>query len=60
MEEIITKTIISPRVSLKKNSKGIGWEIASSSKDDLEEIKGIIEIIEETDKLMIEKFKSKK
>ena len=57
MEEQIIRTIFSPRVTLKKNTKGVSWEIASSSKDSLEEIKEIIEIIEEADKLMISKFK---
>ena len=49
MEEQIIKTIAAPRVSLKKGIKGekFGWEISSSSSDDREEIKKIIQMLKE-------------
>ncbi len=49
MEEQIIKTITAPRVSLRKGVKGnrYGWEIASSSSEDREEIKNIIQMIKE-------------
>lgn len=59
MEEQIIKTIKSPSVSLKKFKDGLGWEISSSSKDDLPKIKEIIETIEKANNLMEEKFGEK-
>ncbi len=60
MEEQIIKTITAPRVVLKKGVKGnlIGWEIASSSSEDREEIRKIIQMIKE-ESLEINKKKVK-
>jgi len=48
-EEQIITTITAPRVSVKKGLKGnaVGWEIASSSSKDKEEIQKIIEMLKE-------------
>ena len=59
MEEQITRTIIAPRIILKRNSKGLNWEIGSSSKDDLEEMKGIVENTEIIVEIIKEKFVKK-
>ena len=56
MEEQIIKTIQAPRVSIKRGlkTKAIGWEIASSSSGDGEEIQKIMEMLKEkTNELMI-------
>ena len=49
MEEQIIKKITPPRVVIKKGVKGtkFGWEISSSSSEDREEIKKIIQMIKE-------------
>ncbi len=49
MEEEITKIITPPRVVLKSGVKGnkISWVISSSSSEDREEIKKIIQMIKE-------------
>ena len=59
MENQIIKTIVPPRVTLKKNSKGLNWEIGSSNKDDLEEMKEIVENSEIIKDMIEEKFQNK-
>ncbi|MCH8256596.1 MAG: hypothetical protein IIA75_01640 [Proteobacteria bacterium] len=56
MEEQIIKSVMDPRVVLKKNSRGYCWDIGTSSKDDLEEIKKIIKNLKEANQLMNDEF----
>ena len=57
MEEQKITTITHARVTLKKSQTGkYGWDIASSEGENLKEI---IEGIEEAHKIMLTKFKSK-
>ena len=58
MDEQITAPIIPPRIVLKRTSvnKKIGWEIASSSHKDKEELKEIVLMIEEINQDMEKKF----
>lgn len=55
MEET-TEPIEAPRISLRKITAGYGWNITSSSSNDLEEMKKILENIEVMDKSMKDKF----
>ena len=57
MENQIIRTIVAPRILIKKNSKGYGYEIASYSKDDLAEMKVILENIKIIEKLTNIKIK---
>lgn len=58
-EEQIIKTISAPRITLKKSSiknSVMGWEVASSSPTDKEELKEIVKMLEEINKDLKEKF----
>lgn len=61
MEEKITKTIIPPRITLKRTSvnKKIGWEIASSDSKDKAELKEIVLMMEEINQDMENIFTKK-
>lgn len=61
MEEQITAPIIPPRIVLKRTSvnKKIGWEIASSSHKDKEELLEIVKMLEEINGDMERKFGKK-
>ena len=58
----IPTQIIRPRISFKRTSvmKKVGWEIASSSSDDKEELKKIVDMIKEINTDMEKKFLVKK
>ena len=57
-QNIITTT--KPRITLKKNSRGCGWEISSSSSEDKAELKLIVAMIEEVNQDMENKFAKKR
>ena len=57
MEEQQVKTIVAPRIILKKMSKGYNWDIATSEGETITEI---IEIVDKANKLMIGKYGSKR